>query len=92
MLDYGYSSASYVLPLVLGPLGVEAVTAHGVAGDEALEPPVRLSETIGQTKRLVQAVGADFGVVFDRAAERVYLIDESGREIAVDQALLLLLR
>jgi mannose-1-phosphate guanylyltransferase/phosphomannomutase len=92
VLDYGYSSASYVLPLVLGPLGVEAVTAHGVAGDEALEAPVRLSETIGQTKRLVQAVGADFGAVFDRAAERVYLIDEGGREIAVDQALLLLLR
>lgn len=92
VIDYGYSSASYVLPLVLGPLGVEAVTAHGVSGDETLETPVRLSETIGQTKRLVQAVGADFGVAFDGAAERIYLVDEGGREIGVDQALLLLLQ
>ena len=38
------------------------------------------------------AVGADLGVVFDRAAERLYLIDESGHEIPVEQALLLFLR
>jgi mannose-1-phosphate guanylyltransferase / phosphomannomutase len=92
VVDYGYSAAAYVMPLVLGPLGVEAVTAHAVQGDETVDPPVRLAETIGQAKRLVQAVGADFGVVFDRAAERLYMIDETGREVGVDTALLLLLR
>jgi mannose-1-phosphate guanylyltransferase / phosphomannomutase len=92
VLDYGYSSAAYVIPLVLGPLDVEAVTAHAVQGDETADVPVRLAETIGQAKRLVQAVGADLGAVFDRAAERLYLIDETGREIGVDRALLLLLK
>jgi mannose-1-phosphate guanylyltransferase / phosphomannomutase len=92
VLDYGYSSAAYVIPLVLGPLDVEAVTAHAVQGDETANVPVRLAETIGQAKRLVQAVGADLGAVFDRAAERLYLIDETGREIGVDRALLLLLK
>jgi mannose-1-phosphate guanylyltransferase / phosphomannomutase len=92
VVDYGYSAAAYVMPLVLGPLGVEAITAHAVQGDETVDPPVRLAETIGQAKRLVQAVGADFGVVFDRAAERLYMIDETGREVGVDTALLLLLR
>jgi mannose-1-phosphate guanylyltransferase/phosphomannomutase len=92
VIDYGYSSASFVLPIVLGQLGIEAVTAHGVAGDGAQEVPLRLAETVGQTKRLVKAVGADLGAVFDRAAERLYLIDEAGREIGVDQALLLYLR
>ena len=43
-------------------------------------------------KRLVAAVNADFGAVFDRSAERLYLIDERGREIPPDQALLLYLR
>ena len=51
-----------------------------------------LRESIGQTKRLVAAVGADLGVVFDRAAERLYLIDEQAHEIPVEQALLLFLR
>ena len=35
---------------------------------------------------------ADLGVVLDRAAERVYLVDEGGREIPVEQSLLLFLR
>ena len=43
-------------------------------------------------KRLVPAVGADLGAVIDRAAERLYLVDEQGREIPVEQTLLLFLR
>ncbi len=37
------------------------------------------------------AVGADLGAVFDRAAERLYLVDDTGREVPVEQALLLFL-
>jgi len=51
--------------------------------------PATLRQTIGQSKRLVGAIGADLAVVFDRAAERLYLVDELGHEIGVDQALLL---
>jgi len=91
VVDYGYSAASFVLPLLLGPLGVEAVTAHAFESDTAAGS-TRLHETVGQAKRLVNAVGADLGAVFDRSAERLYLIDERGREVPVDQALLLFLR
>jgi mannose-1-phosphate guanylyltransferase/phosphomannomutase len=38
----------------------------------------------------VTATGADFGVVLDRAAERLYLVDEKAREVPVEQELLLL--
>ena len=38
------------------------------------------------------AINADFGAVFDRSAERIYLIDETGREVRPDQALLLYLQ
>jgi mannose-1-phosphate guanylyltransferase / phosphomannomutase len=90
VVDYGYSAASLVLPLVLGPLGVEAVSAH--AFSHVTPEDTTLRGLIGQTKKLVGAVGADFGVVIDRAAERLYLIDERGREIPVEQTLLLFLR
>jgi mannose-1-phosphate guanylyltransferase/phosphomannomutase len=40
----------------------------------------------------VQAVGADLGATFDRAAERLYVVDEQGREIPVESVLLLFLR
>jgi mannose-1-phosphate guanylyltransferase / phosphomannomutase len=90
VVDYGYSAASLVLPLVLGPLGVEAISAH--AFSNVTPEDTTLRSLIGQTKKLVGAVGADFGVVIDRSAERLYLIDERGREIPVEQTLLLFLR
>jgi mannose-1-phosphate guanylyltransferase / phosphomannomutase len=92
VVDYGYSAASLVLPLVLGPLGVEAVSAHAFSPAQAGSGDTSLRSLIGQTKKLVAAVGADFGAVFDRSAERLYLIDEQGHEIPVQQTLLLFLR
>jgi mannose-1-phosphate guanylyltransferase / phosphomannomutase len=92
VVDYGYSAASFVLPLVLGPLGVEAVSAHSFSTERETGGPPILRESIGQAKRLVGAVGADLGAVLDRAGERLYLIDELAREIPVEQTLLLFLR
>ncbi len=91
VVDYGYSAASFVLPLVVGPLGVEAVSAHGFFADGARARGT-LAQAIGHTKRLAVAIGADLGAVFDPAAERLYLIDEQGKEVPVEQALLLFLR
>jgi mannose-1-phosphate guanylyltransferase / phosphomannomutase len=92
VVDYGFSASSYVLPLVLGPLGVEAVAAHAFPSDSDGGPPGGLAASMGQAKRLVSAIGAHFGAVFDRAGERLYLIDEQAHEIPVEQALLLYLR
>jgi len=91
VVDYGYSSSSFVLPLVLGPLGIEAISAHGFT-TEIAPSPASLRESIGQAKRLVGAIGADLGAVFDRAGERLFLVDEQGRELPVEQTLLLYLR
>jgi len=90
VVNYGYSAASFVLPLVVGPLGVEAVSSHGFFSDDRGVPGTT-AQAIGQTKKLVTAIGADLGAVFDRAAERLYLVDERGREVPVEQALLLFL-
>jgi mannose-1-phosphate guanylyltransferase/phosphomannomutase len=92
VVDYGYSAASFVLPLVLGPLGVEAVSGHAFSTERGTGGVPILAESIGQAKRLVNAVGADLGAVLDRAGERLYLIDERAREIPVEQTLLLFLR
>jgi len=91
VIDYGYSAASYILPLVLGPLGIEAVSAHGFTTERASQTQP-IAESISQAKKLVTAANADLGAVFDRAGERLYLIDEQGAEIPVEKALLLFLR
>jgi len=91
VVDYGYSAASLVLPLVLGPIGVEVVSAHAFTAERALGAE-SLDESLAQTKNLVRAVGAELGVVFDRAAERILLVDERSEEVPVDKALLLFLQ
>jgi mannose-1-phosphate guanylyltransferase/phosphomannomutase len=90
VVDYGYSSASHVLPFLLGRLAVEAITAHPFEaehGGSALD-----LDSVAQARRLVGAVGAELGVVFDRAAERLFLIDERAEEVPAEQALLLFVR
>jgi mannose-1-phosphate guanylyltransferase / phosphomannomutase len=91
VVDYGYSASSFVLPLVLGPLGLEAVSAHGFLAESAATPS-SLRESIGQAKRLVVAIGSGLGGVFDRAGERLFVVDEQGKEISAERTLLLFVR
>jgi mannose-1-phosphate guanylyltransferase/phosphomannomutase len=91
VVDYGFSAASFVAPLVLGPLGVEVVSAHAFP----TEPDAVASEprdSRDQVRRLVKAVGADLGALMDRAGERLYLVDELGLDVPLDLTLLLYLR
>jgi mannose-1-phosphate guanylyltransferase/phosphomannomutase len=90
VIDYGYSAASYVLPLMLAPLGVEVVSAHGFIV-ERLNQTQPIPESLTQARKLVTAANADLGAAFDRAGERLHLIDEQGNEIPVEKVLLLFL-
>ncbi len=86
-IDYGHSAAAFTLPLVLGPLGVEAV---GIRGSYAEDAPSELEPL--DARRVVTGVGGDFGVVLDRAAERLLLVDELGEPVPADLGLLLFVR
>jgi mannose-1-phosphate guanylyltransferase/phosphomannomutase len=86
-LDYGYSPAAFTLPLVLGPLGVEAIGAHGFFVEE-----VRDELDAVDARRIVTGVRADLGVVLDRAAERVLLVDERGEAVPADLGMLLVVK
>jgi mannose-1-phosphate guanylyltransferase / phosphomannomutase len=92
VIDYSFSAASLVLPVLLGALEIEAVASHPYVSERQSSVGAGLSEALGQTKRLVRAIGADFGVALDPPAERIYLVDDEAREVAVEQELLLFLR
>jgi mannose-1-phosphate guanylyltransferase / phosphomannomutase len=90
-LDYAYSSAALVMPALLRALRVESFSTHSFLDpDEQAILAADLPAFTTQTRRLVEAMGANLGVVFDRAAERIILIDELAREIAPETALHLL--
>jgi mannose-1-phosphate guanylyltransferase/phosphomannomutase len=86
-IDYGHSAAAFTLPLVLGPLGVEAIGTRGFYVDDG---PAELEPL--DARRIVTGVGADLGVVLDRAAERMLFIDELGEPIPADLGMLLVVR
>jgi mannose-1-phosphate guanylyltransferase / phosphomannomutase len=91
-LDYAYSSAALVMPSLLRSMRVESFSTHSFMDpDEQAILAADLPAFTTQTRRLVEAMGANLGVVLDRAAERVILIDELAQEIPPDTALYLLL-
>ncbi len=92
-LDYGYSGRrdgdAGAASLDAGRVVLHALVHRpGRAGDPGTAD---LPAFTSQTSRLVEAMGAHLGVVLDRAAERIVLIDEQAREIPADAALHLMI-
>jgi mannose-1-phosphate guanylyltransferase/phosphomannomutase len=91
-IDYSFSSAALVMPAFLRMLRVESFYTHSFMDpDEEAIRTADLPAFTNHTRRLVEAMGADLGVVLDRAGERIVLIDERAREIPADTTLHLLL-
>ena len=90
VLDYSYGTTSFVMPNVLAKLGADvlvvnpyAATAENVAHDR-----VNAAKNVGD---LVRASGAHLGAVIDPGGEFIVLVDDEGRVLSHDEALLLLL-
>lgn len=92
VLDAAGGAAALVLPSLLGQLDVEVLTV-----DNRLSPTAAagsLAEHLRRLERLgefVSSSGAAFGVRFDSVGERIAIVDERGRLVHDDRALLVLL-
>ncbi len=92
VLDTAGGAVSLVLPALLGRLGVEVLTVNNRldegATSETVADHMRDLERLGD---LVSSSRAAFGVRFDSVGERLALVDERGRLIHDDRALLVVL-
>ncbi len=92
VVDAAHGSAGIVLPSLLGRLGVDALTIN--AGMDETRPTETRQERRAGLERLGEIVAsarASFGVRFDPVGERFSLVDERGRIVEDDRALLVLL-
>jgi mannose-1-phosphate guanylyltransferase/phosphomannomutase len=92
VVDCAGGTVSLLLPVLLGPIGVEVLTVNNRL-DEA-SPTPSLAQTRAGMQRLADLVAssqADFGVRFDPVGERIMLVDEKGGLISDDRALLVVL-
>jgi mannose-1-phosphate guanylyltransferase/phosphomannomutase len=91
VVDCAFGATSLVLPGIIGRLGADVLTVNSYL-DEG-RPTLTDAETryqIEQLAALVRASRARFGIFMDPLGERVTLVDETGRPLAPEQALLLL--
>lgn len=91
VLDYSYGAVSSVLPNVLPKIGADVLTVNPYASTasatEAVEDLTSRAEHIGD---LVRASGSDLGMIFDPDGETATLIDDLGRVLSPERALLVL--
>ena len=92
VLDTAGGAVATVLPALLGHLEVEVLTVNNRlderATSESVADHMRDLERLGD---LVSSSRAAFGVRFDHVGERIALVDERGRLISDDRALLVVL-
>ncbi|MDH6709704.1 mannose-1-phosphate guanylyltransferase/phosphomannomutase [Kitasatospora sp. MAA19] len=92
VVDTAHGSAGLVLPSILGRLGVEALTvSSGLDEARPTEDAEERRAGLARLGELVASSRAAFGVRFDPVGERVAFVDELGRVIDDDRALLVLL-
>jgi mannose-1-phosphate guanylyltransferase/phosphomannomutase len=92
LVDFGFSSASLILPHLLREAHVEAITLRsGFEEDAALWPQARNREAeLEQASAITKTVVAVLGSRLDPSSQRLTLIDEAGGIIAYEEATCLL--
>ncbi|HEX2312709.1 MAG TPA: mannose-1-phosphate guanyltransferase [Thermomonospora sp.] len=92
VLDCAGGTASLVLPTLLGLMGVDVLTVNNRLDE--VNPTETLAERMRDLQRLgdlVSSSRAAFGARFDPVGERLSMVDENGRLIGDDRALLVFL-
>ena len=90
VLDYAYSSASMVFPAIIGELGIEVVTLNAfINPNKITKTESEFRHSLSQLSDIVTTLKADIGFLIDTGAEKVFLVDERGRIVPDDLALIL---
>ena len=90
VLDYAYGATSFVMPVVLGMLGAEVLSANPYAAAHQSASFDRWEHARG-VSALVRAAGAHFGAVLNPDGERITLVDDNGRILSDSEGLMALL-
>jgi mannose-1-phosphate guanylyltransferase/phosphomannomutase len=91
VLDYAYGAASFVMPNVLAKLGAEVLAVNPQASTIGL---MSFDRTLHAARigDLVRSSGAHLGAVIDPDGEQLTIVDDRGRVLSDDEALLMFVR
>ncbi len=90
VLDYAYSTAALIFPGIFGKLGVEVIALNSYIN------PLKVSisreerrKYLEQLSDIVTTLNADVGFMIDNGAERLFIVDEKGKILPNDFAMIL---
>ncbi len=90
VLDYSFGTTSFVMPNVLAKLGAEVLVVNPYASTSAVVGNDR-EISARRVADLVTASGAHLGAVFDPGGELLTLVDDEGKVLTNNEALLIFL-
>lgn len=80
VIDYAFSAAAPIFPWLLGKLGCEVVALNAYMDETKLtKTPQEFQAALNQLSGIVPTLKANFGVLFDAGAEKIFVVDEKGR-------------
>jgi mannose-1-phosphate guanylyltransferase/phosphomannomutase len=90
IIDYAFSAAAPIFPWLLGKLGCEVVGLNAYMDETKLtKTPEEFQAALKQLADIVPTLRADFGVLFDAGAEKIFVVDEKGHLLAGTELLAL---
>jgi mannose-1-phosphate guanylyltransferase/phosphomannomutase len=90
VVDYAFSSASLILPDILGQLGLEVVSLNAyLSSTRVTKTADEFQTSLERLSTIVMTLKADAGFLIDTGAEKVFMVDEMGKRIANETALLM---
>jgi mannose-1-phosphate guanylyltransferase/phosphomannomutase len=90
VLDYSFGTASFVMPTLLAKLEAEVLAVNPYAHTASVLTFDRQASA-ARVSELVLASGANLGAVLDPSGEHLTIVDDRGRTLTDDEALLVLL-
>lgn len=90
IIDYAFSAAAPIFPWLLGKLGCEVVALNAYMDETKLtKTQEEFQSSLKQLSDIVPTLKANFGVLFDSGAEKIFVVDEKGHLLAGTELLAL---
>ena len=90
VVDYAFGSTSIIMPQVFGRMGCDLLSLNSFTDEDRVTlSQEELNASLKNLSNLVKSSEAEIGLLLDNAGESLYILDEKGRQVPPQTALLL---
>ncbi|MDR2644986.1 MAG: NTP transferase domain-containing protein [Endomicrobium sp.] len=90
VIDYAYSSASIIFPSILGYMDIDVISLNAFTNASKITKSYEeFRDSLNRLSDIVTTVKANAGFLIDTGAEKVFLVDENGKIVRDDMAMMI---